>query len=54
MHHYVFELFALDSTVDVAAVGQSPPATRAAVMAAMAGHIRGKAVYSGLFKRPAQ
>jgi Raf kinase inhibitor-like YbhB/YbcL family protein len=54
MHHYVFELFALDSTVDVAAVGQSPPTTRAAVMAAMAGHIRGKAVYSGLFKRTAQ
>jgi hypothetical protein len=24
------------------------------VMAAMAGHIRGKAVYTGLFKRPAQ
>jgi len=53
-HHYVFELFALDSTVEVPAVGQSPPATRAAVTAAMAGHIRGKAVYSGLFKRPAQ
>lgn len=50
-HHYVFELFALDSTVDIQPVGQSPPLTRAAVVAAMAGHMRGKAVYTGLFKR---
>jgi Raf kinase inhibitor-like YbhB/YbcL family protein len=50
-HHYVFELFALDAMLDVPAVGASPPATRAAVVAAMAGHIRGKAVYVGLFKR---
>jgi Raf kinase inhibitor-like YbhB/YbcL family protein len=51
-HHYTFELFALDTTIDVPAVGASPPQTRAAVVAAMAGHIRGKAVYVGLFKRP--
>jgi Raf kinase inhibitor-like YbhB/YbcL family protein len=50
-HHYVFELFALDTPVDVPAVGASPPQTRAAVAAAMAGHVRGKAVYVGLFKR---
>jgi Raf kinase inhibitor-like YbhB/YbcL family protein len=50
-HHYVFELFALDSTIDVQAVGQSPALTRAAVVAAMAGHVRGKAAYVGLFKR---
>ena len=50
-HHYVFELFALDATLDVPAVGAQPPAARAAVVAAMAGHIRGKAVYAGLFKR---
>jgi Raf kinase inhibitor-like YbhB/YbcL family protein len=50
-HHYVFELFALDTVLEVPAVGSSPPATRAAVVAAMAGHIRGKAVYAGLFKR---
>ena len=50
-HHYVFELYALDSTIDVAAVGQSPAQTRAAVVAAMTGHVRGKAVYVGLFKR---
>ena len=36
-HHYVFELFALDTTLDVPAVGASPPQTRAAVVAAMAG-----------------
>jgi Raf kinase inhibitor-like YbhB/YbcL family protein len=51
-HHYVFELFALDSTIDVPAVGTSPPQTRAAVVTAMAGHVRGKAVLVGLFKRP--
>ena len=51
-HHYVFELFALDTMLDsIQAVGQSPPLTRAAVVAAMAGHVRGKAVYTGLFKR---
>jgi Raf kinase inhibitor-like YbhB/YbcL family protein len=50
-HHYLFEVFALDQTIDVSAVGQSPPQTRAAVVAAMAGHIRGKGVLTGLFKR---
>jgi Raf kinase inhibitor-like YbhB/YbcL family protein len=51
-HHYLFELFALDNTLDVPAVGASPPLTRAAALAAMAGHVRGKAVYVGLFRRP--
>jgi Raf kinase inhibitor-like YbhB/YbcL family protein len=50
-HHYVFELFALDSSIEVPAIGASPPATRMAVLAAMAGHIRAKAVLTGLFKR---
>lgn len=51
-HHYIFELFALDvPQLDVPAVGASPPQTRAAVVAAMAGHVRGKAAYVGLFKR---
>ena len=50
-HHYVFELYALDTTIDVPPVGQSPAATRAAILAAMNGHVRGKAVYVGLFKR---
>ena len=51
-HHYVFELFALDGMIDVQGVGQSPQQTRAAVVAAMAGRVRGKAAYVGLFKRP--
>jgi len=50
-HHYVFELFALDTMIDLPAVGASPAQTRAAVVAAMAGHIRAKATYVGLFKR---
>jgi Raf kinase inhibitor-like YbhB/YbcL family protein len=50
-HHYVFELYALDGPIAVAAVGQSPAQTRAAVLAAMAGRVRGKGVYVGLFKR---
>jgi Raf kinase inhibitor-like YbhB/YbcL family protein len=52
VHHYVFELYALDVTLDIAAVGASPAATRAAVMAAIAGHVRGKAVMVGLYRRP--
>lgn len=51
-HHYVFELYALDVMLDVPAVGASPAQTRAAVLAAMAGHVRGKGVYTGVFKRP--
>ena len=50
-HHYVFELFALDAMLDVPALGASPPQTRAAILSAMSGHIRGKAVCVGLFKR---
>jgi Raf kinase inhibitor-like YbhB/YbcL family protein len=50
-HHYVFELFALDAPIDVPAVGASPQATRSAIVSAMATHVRGKAVYTGLFKR---
>ena len=50
-HHYVFEIYALDSTIDVPAVGQSPALTRAAVMAAMAGKVRGKGSMVGLFRR---
>ena len=50
-HHYVFEIYALDTMLDVPAVGQTPALTRAAVIAAMAGHVRGKAAYVGLFRR---
>jgi len=50
-HHYMFEVYALDTKLDM------PPAadafaSRANVMQAMQGHILGKAVYGGLFKRP--
>jgi len=51
VHHYVFELYALDAAIDVPPVGAAPAATRTAVMAAMAGHVRGKAVLVGTFKR---
>jgi Raf kinase inhibitor-like YbhB/YbcL family protein len=50
-HHYVFELYAVDGPINVPAVGQSPAETRAAVFAAMAGRVRAKGVYAGLFKR---
>jgi Raf kinase inhibitor-like YbhB/YbcL family protein len=50
-HHYVFELFALDTALDIPAVGAPPAQTRAAILAAMAGHVRGKAACVGLFKR---
>jgi Raf kinase inhibitor-like YbhB/YbcL family protein len=50
-HHYVFELYALDAMLDVPAVGASPAQTRAAVLAAMAGHVRGKGVYTGTYRR---
>ena len=50
-HHYVFELYALDAQIDVPPVGAAPAATRTAVMAAIAGHVRGKAVLVGTFKR---
>jgi phosphatidylethanolamine-binding protein (PEBP) family uncharacterized protein len=50
-HHYLFELYALDAMLDIPAVGAPPSQARAAVLAAMAGHVRGKAVLVGLFKR---
>jgi Raf kinase inhibitor-like YbhB/YbcL family protein len=51
VHHYLFELYALDVQLDIPPIGASPAATRAAVLAAMAGHVRGKAVTVGLFRR---
>jgi Raf kinase inhibitor-like YbhB/YbcL family protein len=50
-HHYTFELFALDTKVDVQA-GTDPFETRANILKAIQGHILGKAVYMGLFHRP--
>jgi Raf kinase inhibitor-like YbhB/YbcL family protein len=52
-HHYLFELFAVDTIIDVPPVGASAAATRAAVMAAMVGRVRGKAVAVGIFRRAA-
>ena len=50
-HHYMFELFALDTKLDVQPVADAFE-TRANVVKAMQGHILGKAVYGGLFRRP--
>lgn len=51
MHHYMFELYALDTTLNVEPAADAFE-TRTNVMKAMQGHILGKAVYGGLFKRP--
>ncbi len=50
-HHYTFELYALDTKLDVKP-GTDAFESRANVMKAMQGHVLGKAVYMGLFKRP--
>jgi Raf kinase inhibitor-like YbhB/YbcL family protein len=50
-HHYMFELYALDTTIDVAPAADAFE-SRANVMKAIQGHVLGKAVYGGLFKRP--
>ncbi len=63
-HHYMFEIYALDIKLDSIPAVTSPVAatatpnpndelqTREKVFAAMQGHVRGKAVMSGLFRRP--
>lgn len=51
LHHYVFELYALDTKVDVKPAADAF-ATRANVIKAIQGHILAKAVYGGLFRRP--
>ena len=50
-HHYMFELFALDTKLTVEPSADAFE-TRAKVMQAIQGHILGKAVYGGLFRRP--
>lgn len=50
VHHYTFELFALDTKLDVANTGD-PFEVRKAVLDAMSGHVLGKAAYVGLFHR---
>ena len=51
-HHYVIELFALDTKIDVPSNKMDPFDTRAKVLAAIQGHVIGKAVYLGMFRRP--
>ena len=50
-HHYVWEVYALDTTLDVSPSDDAFE-TRQRVMDAMQGHVLGKAVYGGLFRRP--
>jgi Raf kinase inhibitor-like YbhB/YbcL family protein len=50
-HHYMFELFALDTKLDVQPASDAFE-TRSNILKAIQGHILGKAVYGGLFRRP--
>jgi len=51
-HHYTFELYALDTKLDVPqGTPQEAAATRTAVVNAMDGHVLGKAVLVGRFHR---
>jgi Raf kinase inhibitor-like YbhB/YbcL family protein len=50
-HHYMFEIYALDTMLDVQPTADAFE-TRANVMKAIQGHVLAKAVYGGLFKRP--
>jgi hypothetical protein len=47
----VFELFALDTMLDIKPSADAFE-TRSNVVKAIQGHILGKAVYGGLFRRP--
>ena len=51
LHHYVFEVYALDIALDVPPVADAFE-TRTKIMSAIQGHVLGKAVHSGLFRRP--
>lgn len=51
LHHYVFELYALDTKLDVKPSADGST-TRTNVLKAIDGHVLGKAGYVGLFKRP--
>jgi Raf kinase inhibitor-like YbhB/YbcL family protein len=51
LHHYVFELYALDTKLDVKPSGDAFE-TRANVLKAVQGHVLAKAVYWGVFRRP--
>lgn len=51
LHHYVFELYALDIKLDEKP-GSTALETKTNVFKLIQGHILGKAAYVGLFKRP--
>ncbi|CAN5658219.1 YbhB/YbcL family Raf kinase inhibitor-like protein [soil metagenome] len=51
LHHYVFEIYALDTKLDVKPSAEGSE-TRKNVLNAIDGHVLGKAGYVGLFKRP--
>ncbi len=51
LHHYMFELYALDTKLDVKPASDAFE-TRANVMKAIQGHVLAKAVYGGRFRRP--
>ena len=51
-HHYTFEIYALDIKLDAIQPGANELETRVKVLAAMQGHVIGKAVMFGLFRRP--
>ena len=51
-HHYTFEIYALDIKLDTIEPGANEQETRTKVIAAMQGHVLGKAVMFGLFRRP--
>ena len=51
MHHYTFEVYALDTKIDMPP-GADAWETRRNLFKAMDGHVIGKAVMVGLFKRP--
>ena len=51
-HHYLFELYALDTMLNIQPTAMSAAATREAVMRAIAGRVRAKGVLVGLYRRP--
>lgn len=51
LHHYIFEIYALDTKLDVKPSAEGLE-TRRNVLKAIDGHVVGKAGYVGLFKRP--
>lgn len=51
LHHYTFEVYALNTKIDMPAAADAWE-TRTALFKAMSGHVLGKAVYVGMFRRP--